>query len=383
MPPTDSEGDRHVPALDGLRGVAILLVLFFHFTMFGRLALVARRVPIGVERAVGSFIATTAMSAWIGVDLFFVLSGYLITTILLEDKGRPRFFRRFYARRAARILPLYYGLLAVYALFLVVSSADDKLRSLVWPASFTTNVALGLFGDGAIPHEIQFLWSLAIEEQFYLVFPLVVAVLPRGILRVVCVLGVVVALVFRAVIRPELALASFLTPARFDGLLVGAFVAAVLQPLAREPAPAARTRARWALLLTSVALGVFVAWRGGLQGADLIVDIYGRTPLNVFFGAVVASLVLLRGSLLARLLSVAPLRFFGRYSYAMYMLHVPLLAGILSLHLDIVRFTIATRSLLAGYGLFLAIATGATVVAALGSHVMVERPFMALRQRLR
>jgi peptidoglycan/LPS O-acetylase OafA/YrhL len=373
---------RHVPALDGLRGVAVLLVLFFHFTMFGRLRGLAARSQ-GAEGLIGSRVAELAMSAWIGVDLFFVLSGYLITTILLEEKGRAGFFRRFYGRRAARILPLYYAFLAGYAAFMAILGSPAKLRTLGWPLLFGTNIALGLFGDGAIPHEIQHLWSLAIEEQFYLLFPVLVAVTSRGTLRWVCVLGVLVALAFRIVVRPDLPLTGFLTPARFDGLLCGAFVAAAIQSVRLAPTESTERLARLSLLAGFVALGAFVIWRGSLKGQDLIVDVYGRLPLNVFFATVVGSCVMTPQSILARILALAPLRFFGRYSYAMYLLHIPLLAGMFAAHVDIGRLSRASGSLLLGYVLFLGIATSVTTLAALASYYALERRFLVLRERMR
>jgi peptidoglycan/LPS O-acetylase OafA/YrhL len=373
--------EERIPALDGLRGVAVLLVLFFHFTMFGRLAFVAQGTT-GLERGIGWTIAVTAMSGWIGVDLFFVLSGYLITTILLRERGGPRFFRSFYLRRAARILPLYYAFLGCYAAYVVAVDSPARLTTLGWPLAFATNIALGLHGDGAIPHEIQHLWSIAIEEQFYLVFPVFVLLLSRTALRVMCASGILTALVFRMALRPDLPTCGFLTPARCDGLLVGALVAALMTPGGiHEGLPSSVRAARWALGGTFAALASFVVWRGSLMGADVIVDVYGRTPLNLFFGAVVAACVLLPGSPLVRALSVAPLRFFGRYSYGMYVLHMPVIAGLLAHHATVRRFSLATGSVLAGYALFLTIATSATLVAALASFFALERPFLRMRER--
>jgi len=379
MDTTDVGPHARVPALDGLRGVAILLVLFFHFTNLGRLILVAQRVG-GVQGALGILAWNAALSGWAGVDLFFVLSGYLITGILLQEKGRPRFFRRFYARRAARILPLYYVFLAGYAVVLLVVGSTAKLGALVWPLLYATNIPLGLFGDGAIPHEIQCLWSLAIEEQFYLVFPLIIVAVSRPWLRAICVLGVLVALAFRFAMRPDFPLVAFLTPSRFDGLLVGAFLATVLGSSASTD-PAIVRGTRIGLAIASVVFGAFLVWRGGLPPQDAIVDVFGRLPLILFFGALVAGCVALPGSVLARVLELAPLRFFGRYSYAMYMLHMAVMAGLFKLHIGIGRLTTLTGSLVVGYLAFLTIATALTAFASLVSYYVLERPFLALRDR--
>src|SRR6187549_3131451 len=96
-----SQIDRHAPALDGVRGIAILAVMLFHYVNG------SHHVP-GLKQ-----IFDAAHSGWLGVDLFFVLSGFLITGILLKNKGRPRYYRNFYVRRTLRIFPLYYGVLAL------------------------------------------------------------------------------------------------------------------------------------------------------------------------------------------------------------------------------------------------------------------------------
>jgi peptidoglycan/LPS O-acetylase OafA/YrhL len=383
MPPSAAHDDPRVPALDGVRGVAILLVLFYHFTMFGRLIVLASHAR-GLEGAVSWRIGYAAMSGWVGVDLFFVLSGYLITRILLDQKGRPDFFRAFYARRAARILPLYYVYLAGYALFAFGWGSRDELRSLGWPALFGTNIALGLFGDGAVPHALQHLWSLAVEEQFYLLFPLAVLALRPALLRAGCVLGAIGAVVFRLAVRQEVPLCSYLTPARFDGILVGAFVATMLpRELAKAPSERAVRTTRWALAAGAAVVAGLLVWRRGFFGEDALFDVFGRTLVVVSFGALVAACVLLRESPVSRFLSLAPLRFFGRYSYGMYVLHMPLLAAMFALHAGIRQLALATGSLLVGYGLFVAIASAGTVLAALASYAVLERRFLALRDRPR
>src|SRR5579885_3225639 len=157
----------HIPALDGLRGIAILLVLWFHF-----------RGYLGGE-PIQCTLAIIGEFGWIGVDLFFVISGFLITRILLQTKEKPDYFRSFYTRRALRIFPLYYASLAV--LFLAPMSfmshslpvAHDRLWFWIYLANW--NPLFEQIRPGSAAH----FWSLSVEEQFYLVWPLLVWALSR------------------------------------------------------------------------------------------------------------------------------------------------------------------------------------------------------------
>src|SRR5206468_651405 len=152
-----------------LRGLAILLVIAFH----------TLRVT-GKEGLIGRFGAAIQDSGWIGVDLFFVLSGFLITGILLDSLGKPGYFRNFFARRTLRIFPLYYAVLTV-SLFLVPALIGLQrlpelyhrlLENQLWLWTYAANY-LQATGRHTLPGFGHF-WSLAIEEQFYLLWPFVV-----------------------------------------------------------------------------------------------------------------------------------------------------------------------------------------------------------------
>src|SRR4051812_39004746 len=108
-----------IPALDGLRGIAILLVLFHHFTIYRP------------DRGLDKWLANIPAAGWIGVDVFFVLSGFLITGILLDARDRRHYFRNFYARRALRIFPLYY--LVVFVGLILLPKLPDMHTALVGP----------------------------------------------------------------------------------------------------------------------------------------------------------------------------------------------------------------------------------------------------------
>ncbi len=153
----EASAREHLPSLDGLRGLAIaMIVVFMQAKGWTELTEVGRH----------------------GVDLFFVLSGFLITDILLRARGQPRMFSSFYARRALRICPVYFVYLAFVACFLALFAPPEVSASFrrAWPwyAAFLTNIKLALFFDNDVG-SAQHLWTLAIEEQFYLVWPMQVA----------------------------------------------------------------------------------------------------------------------------------------------------------------------------------------------------------------
>ena len=235
---TSAPPPSHWPALDGLRGTAILAVLVCHYA-----SLLPRTPAVGLLEI-----------GWAGVDLFFVLSGFLITGILLDARGTPNYFRNFYARRALRIFPLYYGFLVVTLLVSLVvrlapGASHEGIRHL-WAAqpslwTYTVNYWIPTqtgwnpWSEMVIP-----LWSLSVEEQFYLVWPLVVCRLSeRGLVRL-CVGIVAGALLLRLSLTAagvDWSWLYFVTPARADSLAAGALLALLAAPSGRiRPARAGR-----------------------------------------------------------------------------------------------------------------------------------------------
>ena len=168
-----------IPALDGLRGIAIILVMLHHFTNY--------RPTSGIDGLIGSVV----FFLWTGVDLFFVLSGFLITGILLDSRGSERYFTTFYARRTLRIFPLYY--LVLFVAFVVLPqfpAVNAVLTGQVdlppqWPYwLYLENFSIA--ARGWVHGWVDVGWSLAIEEQFYLVWPLVIWLCPPRLLALLC-----------------------------------------------------------------------------------------------------------------------------------------------------------------------------------------------------
>ncbi len=373
VPPPETSAapprDGHVPALDGLRGVAVLLVLAFHLAHIDGEGGIGERFLLGATRA-----------GWAGVDLFFVLSGFLITGILLDARGGQGYFRAFYARRVLRIFPLYYAYLAV--LFLVVPrilpSLDVKPETQGWLWTYLGNVLFAREGGfHASPYTGHF-WSLAVEEQFYLAWPLLVWMLPRRALAGLCAALVALAFAVRFGIHRttfNATAAYVLTPARMDALSLGALVAIAR----REPGwwPWARRAAPWALAASAAAVAAVWIRQGGCCGGDPVVQVWAFGPLALGFAAV---LVLALGGegrgRLAAALSRPGLRAAGKYSYGLYVLHYPIFLAIEGAGLTSAVLAGALHSRLLGILAFALIAGGATVAAALASWRFLERPFL-------
>jgi peptidoglycan/LPS O-acetylase OafA/YrhL len=296
----------HIPALDGLRGLAILLVIVFHFTVTDRGADGVRRVVLH---------ATSA--GWIGVDLFFVLSGFLITSILLDAKGTEGYFRNFYMRRVLRIFPLYYGTL--FVAFVLVP--------LIHPVAVRNQWALWAYLANFFPPRgsafIHF-WSLAVEEQFYLVWPAVVLLLGRRWLMGVCVALIATALACRfqrVLTGANTELTYYMIHCRMDSLAVGALIAIAAR--GRDGMAALAKPAKVTMGACLVLLGaIYVANHGFFGYADKRVQSIGYTLLALFFGSLLVLTVLAApGAALGRAFNTPALRFFGKYSYGIYVVH--------------------------------------------------------------
>jgi peptidoglycan/LPS O-acetylase OafA/YrhL len=324
----------HIAALDGLRGLAILAVLIFHFAPY-----VAGTNP--VLFAVNNW----RVSAWCGVDLFFVLSGFLITGILLDAKTSAHYFRNFYARRTLRIFPLYFGvLLAAWALAQVTGTAlsesvhDRELADQpFWLWTYCTNIAVALKGNWTLTFHglsVSHFWSLAVEEHFYLLWPVVVLVLrPRG-LAIACCLAIVGAVLLRTVLIAHGAApltVYVLTPCRLDALALGGLLAL----MARQSDLAGyRKHASWLALATGVLMAAIFAIGGGdlltasfrgqtplVRAAQVFGATVGYTLLAVCFGSVLVLAVSSPTGWVACGCNSAILRFLGKYSYGLYVYH--------------------------------------------------------------
>ena len=373
---TKPENRAFYPALDGLRAIAFLAVFFQHY----------RQMPWG----------------WTGVDLFFVLSGFLITGILFDTRDDPHRVRNFYIRRTLRIFPLYYGIMLAIVLTIPLMHWSLTWQWLAWPAylgnyarflhNYLPGSPLQRMADfqpsatGHGFHTMLFLghfWSLCVEEQFYLVWPwLVFWIRDRRKLLWICASTLPICLAMRLAGQhylPDWMLGNEIlyraTPFRLDALLLGGLVALALR--GRH----AHTLLRAARIALPVALAAVLIWFMLTPARHILTSPYpypdskftwGLSVIDLIFALLIV-VALQPGTVVYRIFRLRPLRWMGRISYGAYVLH------------DIPHYAYARMAkALAPSHLNVAttvIALCATMLLAWLSFRFFESPFLDLKER--
>jgi peptidoglycan/LPS O-acetylase OafA/YrhL len=302
-----------IPEIDGLRALAILLVVLWHY--------------VGASSEIGpaSLLWKLTIFGRSGVDLFFVLSGFLITTILLRNRSAPNYFIVFYARRAFRILPIYYVMVVLCALAVLAGFAPSLFDGPVplWM------YALGLQNIGMTIHNtygaswLAGTWSLAIEEQFYLLFPAIVLLTSPRQLRTLLIVILAVCPLLRIFAwwygAPLSGYGYYvLTPFRADNLAIGALIA--LYHHAGVDDARIRAAVRRVLVGTAYAFPLYAF--AIIRGTDAHMALWGHTYLAFFYGALLFTVLHRRGAPELAVLRSRPALFFARISYAWYLTHV-------------------------------------------------------------
>ena len=306
--------------LDGLRGVAILLVLVYHFNLI-------KNPRTLIESTWVHF----AQSGWLGVDLFFVLSGFLITGILIDSKHQPGFFKRFYARRILRIFPLYY-LFLIFAFWVLPSLSTlhedtalfGKRPTHQWPFfAYVPNLLFASEGQFSGGRHLHVTWSLGIEEQFYIVWPLLIWITPKRFSPIA--LGIMIGTVV---------ISRFSVPAHLDNwilifchtlyhsepLLWGALACFIYRSFEHS-------RVRWwarGLWLTAAFATCGWLFSGGtLTQWNPTVLHMGLSVAGIGFAALLLDICTSsKTSLLRRFFEIPILRQYGKYAYGIYLTHV-------------------------------------------------------------
>jgi peptidoglycan/LPS O-acetylase OafA/YrhL len=366
-------GFSHLPALDGVRGLAILLVLANHILFWNG----------GSGLWFLDVLAELRADSWVGVNLFFALSGFLITGILMDTLAIPHFFKTFYVRRALRIFPLYYGVLIV----LLVLTRPLHFSWGGWQffyLTYTANLALWWDKPLILSHfRIGHFWSLQVEEQFYLVWPLVVYSMkkPARLIRFALIACIIVFLVRVAVVVIQvpstqyISIPNTVTFCCCDGLLYGCALALLLRTEWRDRVLS------WAPLLFVVCVVPVVVERLMHLGVSWVnttfVPTVGLSLIGIGSAALVA-MALRPDSFAQRVFALPVMRFFGRYSYGLYVYHysvegffeAPLYAFLLKhVHVRAISELIASGVIL-----------GASVALAMLSYHLYEVHFLKLKK---
>ena len=365
------------PLLDGIRGLAILLVLAYHVGIFAGL-----NGRTGLDR----FMQVAADQMWVGVDLFFVLSGFLITGILYTTKESVSYFRTFYGRRILRIFPLYYGFLVVafllFPLWLPPDEASHLAATQGWYWFYLSNVQVALHGWQE-PLHLGHFWSLAVEEQFYLLWPLAVWALDRKWLMRLAVACFVGALALR-LIKPfgltDLA-AHVLLPTRMDSLAAGAWLA-----LYGRGERGLAAVGRWPVVIFATCVVTYVGLHVVPDPGEHLQPLVRAVRYTLIAAASGSLLAFALGrapaSRLRRAISSAPLVFLGKYSYGLYVVHVPTILFVARAGLDAGSLPEWSGSMLPGLVLFGLVGGGLSIACAVVLYHVWEEPFLRLKHRL-
>jgi peptidoglycan/LPS O-acetylase OafA/YrhL len=360
-----------IPALDAVRGLAILMVTGFRF------------FPKYEDPSLAGRVLSPLLGQGLrGVDLFFVLSGFLITGILWDAKGQSHYFRNFYLRRTLRIFPLYYGVLFVTLVLLpavgfgMYSVFAQGHQYSPWLWLYGTNILIAWKGHwclGAFDH----FWSLAVEEQFYLVWPLVIFLCSRTTAIKVCFgaifLSVAARIAWLLSGGDTVAIEAF-TLFRLDSLAIGSLLALA----ARSPDGIAKWRP------AAICCGVMM-----LVGFVPLIFFRAVVPMvrDTMFACLFGSVIVLAVTAptvgwWGRLWHSPILRFFGKYSYGMYVFQ-NILKAIFLPDVFIASFAAGLGSIFLGRCGYLMAMSLATLLAALISWHVLEKHFLRLKSQVR
>jgi peptidoglycan/LPS O-acetylase OafA/YrhL len=354
------------------------MVLVFHF--------IGNTLPTNwAERAI---VGVTNYGSY-GVELFFVLSGFLITGILYDAHNKPHYFRNFYMRRLLRIFPLYYGVLALvfFVAPLIPLLRGPTLDYLVdrqaWAWLYAVNIFIARDGEWSFSYLDHF-WSLAIEEHFYLVWPLVVFLLarrPRALIAVTLAtaLGAMTARLIASLMGLNWWTIYVLTPFRLDGLALGAFLAV----MARQPAGAERLvqALPWGMAAAGGLLALTFLWTllVSHQGLELVLPVRASLILMLLACLLVWALVAPKQSATSRFFRSRPMIFLGTYSYGLYVYH-----HFISYYLSANRTELELARWLGSHGAAVALQATLGALASLAvayvSYELFEKRFLGLKR---
>lgn len=349
----------HISQLDGIRGLAIILVLLNHLFFY---------IPL-------------AIIGWIGVDLFFVLSGFLITGILLDSKHKENYYLTFIKRRFFRIFPLYFFCLIVFFLIYPTTGATFIINykqlfiAQGWFWTYTSNLLFAFHGWSA-NRILDHFWSLAIEEQFYLIWPLIILKCSKRRVGTISFILILLSIIVRN-IYPLDPFAYTFTLCRLDGLAIGSLCALLIRYkktlLERFCFPL--------MIITFTILVIIALLTHNLRTTNIYFIRIGYTLFDIFFATLlVLSLAKnLFRNIIGRIFSLSFFRFFGKYSYGIYVFHWPFYHLFYDELADLFIFHVGNR--LAAGLLSSLVLTGSIIIVSMASFYLLEKPFLNLKNK--
>jgi peptidoglycan/LPS O-acetylase OafA/YrhL len=315
---------RRIPQLDGIRGAAILLVVVWHFV-------VAPAAQVPDSGMIARIVIHLGSLAWSGVDLFFVLSGFLIGGILIDSKDAPRYFATFYIRRVFRILPIYLLIIVGYLVIWTATTGQNPVlaetlgRPVPWYVYLTFTQNIWFAYHGWVGVFLALSWSLAVEEQFYLLLPAIIRVLPRSRLLPVAIALALGSAAVRTILYlhygPAWALAAYmLIITRADALMLGVICALLLRD------------ERWKTLLTGniwivrsslavfglgMAIFIYKGWGMGTRPMCTL----GFSCVAAFYASLLMIAMISPDGWVSRVCQTRWLMRLGAIAYGMYLIH--------------------------------------------------------------
>jgi peptidoglycan/LPS O-acetylase OafA/YrhL len=363
QPASSRMAPGRVPELDGVRAIAIWWVLLFH--VFPETNPAVRKLP-GIMRQVINH-------GWLGVDLFFVLSGFLITGILLESRAKPAYFENFYGRRALRILPVY--ITTILVMWICYRGFNGFfILCLAFLANFNNLLHVAYPLGGSV------FWSLAVEEHFYLIWPLLIRFTRTGALVAIAIALITVEIVVRGICMAHGVDTYELSWFRLDSLAFGSLIAVFV----RSKYCSSRNCIKLAglLLLVAALVTLAAAPLGSLRIGSPVSGTLGFAHAYVLFGVGILLLWAFRGSRLTSVFRTRFARVSADLSYCVYLIHL----GVLDAYYRVLGpfLTSSLRTNLGDFGecaVSAAIVLALTFLLALFSQKFLERPFLRLKER--